>query len=200
MPAGLSGPHPPAGCLGSQVLPAPGAENPECTQVTGGGLRSKAGSSVWVAGASLHYPLSCATPSPGGCGCCLFSPGKVPTPASGCRRRFQGQWQLESGWHPSPHLGDHKAIEHLTWHLHAPGAEHCGYSPFPQEAPPCRPWSQALSGRPLLSLASQAPALRLPWAPLLVMPASHPGVLCPGGSLLCSGHTYRTTLPKSASQ
>lgn len=54
MPVGLSGLHPPAGCLGSQALPASGAENPECTQVTGSGLRSKAGSKVWVPGAALH--------------------------------------------------------------------------------------------------------------------------------------------------
>lgn len=36
-------------------------------------------------------------------------PRRVPTPASGCRRRFRKQWRLERGWRPT-HLGEHKAV------------------------------------------------------------------------------------------
>lgn len=95
---------------------------------------------------------------------------------------------------PAPHVGEHNASEQVAWQLPAPGAAHSGYSPISSGGPTLQalePGSrEAASARP-------APALRPPQAP---MPASHPRVPCPGGSWPCSGHTYRTTPPRSASQ
>lgn len=103
----------------------------------------KADSGFWVPGVSLYSE----SPNPGAHGC-LFSPGKAPTPASACRRRSREQWQLESDWHAAQHLGKYTADEQLGWHLPTPEAQHRDCSPFPREAPPCMPGSQAISRQP----------------------------------------------------
>lgn len=74
----------------------------QSAQAKGRGLKHQVGSRVWVPEASLHSQ----SPSLERQGGCLANPGEVPTPASGCRKRSQEQWQLESGWHHTWHLGE----------------------------------------------------------------------------------------------
>ena len=72
VPAGLSGPHTPAGHLGSRALPAPGAEDPECTSEEQGPEVQR-----WLQ-ALVSRGLHCQPPSPGRCGYCCGGRWKSP--------------------------------------------------------------------------------------------------------------------------
>lgn len=101
MLTGLSGPHPPAGCLGSQALPVPGAENPECTPVTSRGLRSKAGSRVWVPGAVLYsHPPSPAQEDMADC--LVLGKSPLQPQGAGGGSRNSGSWRVAG---TPPHIG-----------------------------------------------------------------------------------------------
>lgn len=187
LPAGLSGPHPPAGCPGTRhSTPCPDAEN----QAKG---RGTPGSRACVQGPP-HTPRH----QPRRRGLLPVRPGTVPTPASG-RTRLQGPWHVEGEgrWHPGPHLGERQVKG--SWLLPTTGAERLGCSHFLRRPhrqalqPGCQPAVSAIPGQP--GSGPQASSGTSPGP-------SHASPL-PRGAVprsLFTPHTHRTTSPSSAPQ
>lgn len=185
VPAGLPGPHPPAGRPGTRhSTPCPGAENAECT-------RPRVGASLAPGPVPRGLPTLPAR-SPRGGGCCLSGLGQSPLRP----RAHEAPGTMASGeWlAPQPTAGCAPSPEQLT------GMAAAHFLRRPHRGP-C---SQAVSWQPLPSLPSQALALRPPQAPLsvLVMPAPTQGCCAQeeAGLLWPLPATHTDPLPRSAAQ
>lgn len=164
VPAGLTGPHPAAGDMRSQAIPAPGAENPGCTRP-----RQGPEGQSWLRCLGSRGLSTPPGPWAQDMAATCTDLGKA-TPASGAERCLE-RVQLDSGWPPIPYPGQHKAYEQLGWRPPTSGAQQ-QLQPISSGGPTLYALSWALSRQPPPSLASHAPALRPLWEPPLIMPAS----------------------------